>query len=125
MGTNAAVVQSAYDAFGRGDIGAVLDLLDDAVEWSAPATLPHGGQFQGTAGVGKFFEGIGAAWTALGLDVESVSEGDNGLVIGVVQASGTRQDGTPGGYGAAHVFTVRDGKVVRFREYVDIDASIA
>jgi uncharacterized protein len=125
MGTNAAVIQSAYDAFGRGDISAVLELLDDTVEWTAPAALPQGGQYHGKAGVGDFFQAIGGAWTALALDVESVSEAANGLVIGVVQASGTRQDGTPGGYGATHVFTVRDDKIVRFREYTDLDTSIA
>jgi ketosteroid isomerase-like protein len=125
MGTNAAVVQSAYDAFGRGDIGAVLSTLDDAVEWSSPATLPQGGQFHGKGGVGEFFQAVGAAWTELRLEVESVSEAENGLVIGVLRASGTREDGTPGGYGATHVFTVRDDKIVRFREYTDLDISIA
>jgi ketosteroid isomerase-like protein len=125
MGTNAAVVQNAYDAFGRGDIGAVIALLDDAVDWSSPGTLPQGGQFQGKGGVGEFFQKVGGAWTELGLDLESVSEADNGLVIGVLRASGTRQDGTPGGYGATHVFTVRDDKIVRFREYTDLDVSIA
>jgi ketosteroid isomerase-like protein len=125
MGTNAALVQRAYDAFGRGDIAAVLGLLDDAVEWSSPATLPQGGQFHGKGGVGEFFQGVGGAWSVLGLDIESVSEAGNGLVIGVLRASGTRQDGTPGGYGATHVFTVRDDRIVRFREYTDLDASIA
>jgi ketosteroid isomerase-like protein len=125
MGTNAAVVQSAYDAFGRGDIGAVLDMLDDAVEWSSPATLPQGGEFHGKAGVGEFFQRVGDAWTQLGLEIESVSEAENDLVIGVVQASGIREDGTPGGYGATHVFTVRDDKIVRYREYTDLDVSIA
>jgi uncharacterized protein len=125
MGANAAVVQNAYAAFGRGDIGAVLDLLDDGVEWSSPATLPQGGDYRGRSGVGEFFQAVGGAWTALGLDVESVSEADDDLVIGVVHASGTREDGTPGAYGAVHVFTVREGKIVRYREYTDLDASIA
>ena len=56
MGQNTKVVQQAYDAFGRGDIAGLLALLDDAVEWSSPKTLPHGGDFRGPAGVGKFFE---------------------------------------------------------------------
>jgi ketosteroid isomerase-like protein len=125
MATNAAVVQSAYDAFGRGDIGAVLGLLDEAVDWSSPRTLPQGGQFHGKGGVGEFFQAVGGAWSALTLEVESVIEAGNDLVVGVLQATGTRQDGTPGGYGATHVFTVREGKIVRFREYTDLDASIA
>ena len=121
---NASIVQSAYDGFGRGDIGAVIDLLADDVEWVSPATLPQGGHFHGKGGVVEFFQGVGGAWSALSLDIESVSEAGD-LVVGVLQASGTRQDGSPGGYGATHVFTVRNDKIVRFREFTDLDVSIA
>ena len=125
MGGNASVVRGAYDAFGRGDIGAVIDLLADDVDWVSPATLPQGGHFHGKAGVGEFFQGVGGAWSALSLDIESVSEAGDDLVVGVLQASGTRQDGSRDGYGATHVFTVRDDKIVRFREFTDLDKSIA
>ena len=124
MGTNAAVVETAYEAFGRGDIHAVLDLLADDVEWSSPKTLPHGGQFTGKAGVGAFFQGLGANWETLSLDVEAVSDAGGDLVLGLVRADGKRTDGALAGYGATHVFTVRDGRVVRFREYVDLDAAL-
>jgi ketosteroid isomerase-like protein len=125
MATNAAVVQTAYDAFGRGDIPAVIDLLADDVEWSSPKSLPHGGHFTGKAGVGAFFHGIGANWEMLALEVESVSEAGDDLVLGLVRAEGKRTDGSASGYGATHVFTVRGGRVVRFREYTDLDGPLA
>lgn len=121
MGSNAAVVQSAYDAFARGDIAAVIELVDDDVQWSSPSTLPQGGHFTGKAGVGEFFQAVGRAWSSLALDVEKVGELGAELVIGVLRADGTRQDGTSSGYGTAHVFTVRNGKITRFREYTDLD----
>ena len=124
MGTNATIVEAAYAAFARGDIAGVIDLLDDDVDWSSPAVLPQGGHFHGKDGVGKFFEGVGGGWSALALDVEIVSEAGEERVIGVVRADGTRRDGGPSGYGAAHVFTVRNGKIVRFREYTDLDAAL-
>ena len=127
MGTNTAntaVVEQAYAAFGRGDIASVIDVLDDNVEWSSPRTLPHGGEFQGKADVGRFFEGLGAAWETLGLTVETVGEVTNGVVVGVVRADGSRRGGGPAGYGAAHRFDVRNGKITRFREYVDLDKPI-
>jgi ketosteroid isomerase-like protein len=34
--TNIDVVQQTYDAFGRGDIPALLSLLSDDVEWALP-----------------------------------------------------------------------------------------
>ena len=65
MGTNLALVQGAYAAFGQGDIGGVLAALGDDVDWSSPGTPPHGGQFRGPADVGRFFEGLGAACSRL------------------------------------------------------------
>jgi len=124
MGTNAAVVEDAYAAFARGDIPAVIDLVDDSVEWSSPATLPQGGHFHGKAGVGSFFQAVGGAWSDLKLVVEGVGEAGDELVIGVVRADGTLRDGGPSGYGATHVFTVQSGKVVRFHEYVDLDGPL-
>ena len=42
-------------------------------------------------------------------------------VIGVLRATGELRSGAPAGYGAAHVFTLANGKVTGFREYVDLD----
>jgi uncharacterized protein len=124
MGGAATVVQGAYDAFAKGDIAAVIGMLDPAVEWSSPKTLPHGGEFRGPGEVGRFFEGIGAQWSELSLAVESVAAIDADDVVGVLRASGARLNGARESYGAVHVFTVRDGKIRRFREYVDLDAPL-
>ena len=45
-----------------------------------------------------------------------MSEVGDDQVVGVVRAEGTLTTGGCGGYGVTHVFTVRDGKIVRFRE---------
>src|SRR4051794_5605463 len=118
MGANATLVQDAYAAFGRGDIAAVLDLLADDVEWSSPRTLPHGGEFHGKTAVGGFFQSIGANWQSLSLDVEAVGEVGPELVVGVLRAEGPRTSGERQSYGAAHAFTIRNGKIASFREYV-------
>jgi ketosteroid isomerase-like protein len=124
MGSNTNVIEQAYAAFGRGDIPALLALLDDDVEWTSPRTLPHGGEFHGPAEVVKFFEGIGAAWDPLTLEVHQVDEvGD--MVVGVVRADGTLRGGKPAGYGAVHVFRVRAAKIQSFHEYVDTDSIIS
>ena len=124
MAGNVQLIESAYAAFGRGDLPAVLAMLADDVEWESPETLPQGGRFKGRDGVGQFFAGIGAGWSDLALDVESVSDAGTDSVVGVVQAKGTLRDGGASGYGATHVFTVRDGKVSRFREYTDLGSRL-
>jgi ketosteroid isomerase-like protein len=59
MGANAELVEKTYEAFGRGDIPAVIANLADDVEWSSPTTLPQGGLFHGMSGAMQFFEGLG------------------------------------------------------------------
>jgi uncharacterized protein len=124
VGPRADVVQQAYAAFGRGDIPALLEMMDDDIDWMAPATLPHGGRFRGKDGVGKFLEGVGAAWDPLVLEVETLGAVGDDLAVGIVRADGTRRGGGPSGYGAVHLFTVRDGRITRFREYTDLDAPL-
>jgi ketosteroid isomerase-like protein len=72
------------------------------------------------AQVGKFFEGIGANWDSLVLDIGSVTDVGPSQVVGVLRANGMQKDGTARQYGAAHVFDVNNGKITRFREYVDL-----
>jgi uncharacterized protein len=119
MGANATQVQQAYDAFAKGDIAAVIAMLDENVEWTSPRSLPHGGEFSGPAQVGKFFEGIGAAWDALPLEIASVDEVGNNRVLGVLRANGVRKGGKAQVYGAVHIFELENGKITRFREWID------
>jgi ketosteroid isomerase-like protein len=125
MGTNASIVEAAYAAFGRGDISGLLDLVDEHVEWSSPRTLPQGGEYHGKLAVAKFFENVGAAWDPLTLELEEIGEVGDGVVVGVARLDGTRRGGEAAGYGSTHVFRVRDGKIVGFREYTDLSAPIA
>ena len=46
-------------------------------------------------------------------------------MVGIVKGTGRWADGTPAGYGAVHVFTVRDDKIVAFREFTDLGTPIA
>ena len=114
---NAKLIEQAYDAFGRGDIPAVIAMLDDNVEWTSPSLLPQGGEYSGPAEVGKFFEKIGAWWETLGLTIESVEEaGPN--VVGIARGEGTLKNGEKLGYNLVHVFGVANGKIRSMREYV-------
>ena len=124
MATNTQVIQQAYAAFGRGDIAAVMALLADDVTWTSPRTLPHGGEFHGPAEVGKFFEGLGAAWDPLTLDVDQGRTG-SATASSVCRAPTERPRGQPGRLrSGARLPTLTGGKIASFHEYVDIDAPI-
>ena len=118
MASGADVVRDAYEAFARGDIPAVLEALGDDVTWDVAEVLVQGGSWQGREGVGQFFQQLGELYEELSIDVHDLVDGGDD-VVGVGVGRGKRRGGGPVEYGFAHVFTVSDGKVTRFREYAD------
>jgi uncharacterized protein len=114
---NLELIQGAYEAFGRGDIPAVLDVLSDDVEWNVPEVLPQGGHVRGRDEVGGFFQRLGGIWQDLNIEVDDFcASGDRVCVIG--RGSGS-VEGKQTGYGFVHAWTVRDGAAVKFDEYAD------
>ena len=61
---NVKVIQSVYEAFGRGDVAAILEALTDDVDWASEAAdakgAPWYGLRRGHVGVAAFFEGFGS-----------------------------------------------------------------
>lgn len=118
MASGADVVREAYDAFGRGDIPAVLELVADDVEWDVAEVLVQGGSWRGRDGTGQFFQQLGEKYEEITVDVQDLVDGGD-HVVGVGVGRGRRRGGGDVEYGFAHVFRVGDGKITRFREYAD------
>src|SRR5260370_34446578 len=93
MSANTDHVGKAYAGFARGDIPAILELLDDDVDWSAPGTLPQGGAFKGRDGVLKLLESIGAAWDQLTVQTEVIADVGDDTVVAIVDPAGTLRGG--------------------------------
>jgi uncharacterized protein len=114
---NVELLKGTYEAFGRGDIPAVMASFAEDIEWNAPEVLPHGGSTRGHEGVGAFFQRLGSTWEGFGLELQDFV-GDEDRVCVTGRASG-KLDGSDTGYGFVHSWTMRDGVAVRFDEYVD------
>ncbi len=125
--TNVAVVQQAYEAFGRGDVPGVLDLLTDDVVWTfqGPSTIPFAGAHRGREGIVEFFSLVGEA-----LEIEQfeprqfVAQGDTVVVLGY-ERSLAKATGRPLEQEWVHVFTLRDGKIATGRLFEDTAAEVA
>jgi ketosteroid isomerase-like protein len=61
-------IRGMYEAFARADVPAILNALDEQIDWRSPENLPHGGHFRGRDDVGRFFQGIGQHWESLTVD---------------------------------------------------------
>jgi ketosteroid isomerase-like protein len=121
---NVAIVHQAYDNFKSGNIPALLELCADEITWQLPemANVPFGGERRTRAGVGEFFALIDAHEEALRFEPnETVAQGDKVVSLGFyqwrVKSTGREFEGD-----FAHVFTIRNGKIVAFHEYTDTAA---
>jgi ketosteroid isomerase-like protein len=117
---NVVLVRSAYEAFGRGDIPAVIDFLDPDVLWVETQGGPYGGIYRGPQAVLEgIFVRIGDEWDGFVVDVERMlSEGDT--VVGICTYRGTyRATGRPMAARVVHVWEMRDGRAARLEQFVD------
>ncbi|MGH9655779.1 MAG: nuclear transport factor 2 family protein [Bryobacteraceae bacterium] len=123
---NTHLVQDAYAAFGRGDIPAVLGYLTDDVEWYAagPKELPLAGTRRGRQQVSEFFKDLNESEEILAFEPqEFIAEGDTVVALlryrVRVKATGRIVETD-----LMHVFTVRNGKVSRLRQFYDTAAAL-
>lgn len=124
---NVEIVRRGYEAFGRGDLDALLNLLDEQVEWQTPgpADLPTAGQRKGHDQVREFFGTMNQMFEIQRFEPRTfVAEGDRVIVLGE-DTSRVTSTGRMLDQRWAHVFTVRNGKVVAFEEYLDTAAVVA
>ena len=118
---NKSIVNQAYSNFKNGNINGILDLLADDVSWTLPEMegVPFAGSRTGRDSVGEFFQSVVSTQESLSFEPrELIAEGDRVVALGTYQwrvKSNSREFG--GDF--AHVFTIRDGKVVAFNEYMD------
>jgi ketosteroid isomerase-like protein len=119
------VVQAAYAAFGSGNIPAVLDLMAEDVEWTfrGASGLPYTGTFRGRSVVEKWFASVFQTDDIQAFEPrEFLAGGEHVTVLGW-----ERSRALPAGKvfecDWVHVFTVRDGKAVRFWGMYDTQAA--
>ena len=119
---NIKSVQAAYDAFGKGDVPAILAGLSDDVAWETigPASAcACFGPRKGKAAVGEFFKVVGETWDFTEFKPKEFNaSGDKVFVLGHY-AMKVKKTGKSVASDWVHVFTLKDGKVVAFKEFMD------
>jgi uncharacterized protein len=123
---NTEIVRQAYAAFGRGDIPALLDLLDDDIEWhpviGAAPHVPTAGKRDGKQAVAEFFRILSQTVEFSRFEPrEFIAQGDQVVILGAYEAR-SKATGRTFAEEWAMVDTFKNGKIVRFREYVNAAA---
>ena len=120
MNVNSEVIRELYTAFAKGDVPGVLGALAKDIHWTEAEGFPYGGTYVGPDAVlTNVFAKLGSEWDGFSAVPHAfVAEGD--MVVALGEYGGT-YTATGKRFSApfAHVWTLRDGKVVRFQQYTD------
>ena len=125
---NARLTQSVYEAFGRGDMAALAEMMADDIEWvnpGDPADDPNAGTFKGKEAVLSWFGGLASTVDFTTFEPrEFIAQNDK--VVSLVYAEATARDtGRAFVNHEAHVWTFRDGRIARLQIYLDTAATAA
>ena len=116
---NVDVVQSAWDAFARGDIEAVLDTIAPAAETRVPETLPWGGTYAGPDGFGDFIARLNDNFEQFSVTPDKVLGADDNHVIVTVKVKGRTKGGTTIENRAVWIYQLRDGRIADAETFGD------
>jgi ketosteroid isomerase-like protein len=121
---NTKIIQDAYAAFGRRDVASLIGMMSPDIDFQAvvgaSSKVPSSGHRVGHEQVTQFFTDL-----AGGVDFdrfepqEFIAERDRVVVLGHYAG---RAKPTSRHFESdwVMIFTLRDGKIVRFREFADV-----
>ena len=111
-------IEQVYEAFGRGDVAAILDAVTDDVDWAAEATsaaAPWYGVRHGKDGVAEFFSAFGSAMEVEEFTPVSFAANDTDVLTVVRFRARSRSTGKTAAMDLHHFFAFRDGKIAYYR----------
>jgi ketosteroid isomerase-like protein len=119
--SNIDTVKQMYEAFGRGDIPAILDKLDDNVEWDTDyedTGVPWLQPRQGKANIPGFFEAV--ATMGITKFEPHTFGADGNKVVAVIDIEGDRQGKHYVIPNEGHLWLFNDqGKVTKYQHMTD------
>ena len=119
---NIELVQNLYASYAKGDIDAVLDGCSPDVQWCSGGSsddFPAFGPRKSRAEVREFFSTVSEALEFSEFaPLEFYADKDKVIVLGMYTFI-MKNGGQKASSDWVHIFTVRDGQVVMFREFLD------
>jgi ketosteroid isomerase-like protein len=123
-----AAVQRLYEAYGRGDVDAVLAEVSDDVEWAAEAastSAPWYGIHKGKDDVARFFGEIGSNVDVTEFEPLSFTSNGTDVIVAVRWAYTVSATGKTAAMRMQHWWRFADGKIVSFLGSEDSEQSAA
>jgi uncharacterized protein len=113
------IARKGYEAFVRGDFDAALELMDPEIEAHDPPEMPDAAIHRGREAVRRDWEQTFELFEDFTIELERWFDAGDEVVVFVRYRGRGRESGAEVEALLAHVWTVRDGKAIRLRQYLD------
>jgi ketosteroid isomerase-like protein len=117
------ILRSAFEAFSRGDIDAVLELCDPEVVVRDPERT--GTTFRGPDGLRQFFEEWLENWEEYRAEPVELTEAGDEVLVHARQTGKGKLSGIEIDQDLFVVFRMRDGKFLEYRLYTKREGALA
>jgi uncharacterized protein len=115
--SNVDTARSAYEAFGRGDLEGLREVLAEDSTWLTSDELPLGGETHGRDAILGNFAQIPNYWSSFSVEPEEFIDAGDWVVVHGKQQAGN--DGNSFEAPFAHLMKFEDNRIVRGEFYGD------
>jgi ketosteroid isomerase-like protein len=124
---NKQLAINGYQMFLRGDIQGILDMCTDDIEWTSAdlPSVPFSGAFHGKTGVMDFFQKLASEVEFLDYQPQTFIADEEKVAVSGVSTIRVRATGATYDDIWVHIFTMKNGKTVRFEQFHNTAAAVA
>jgi ketosteroid isomerase-like protein len=124
MSKNVELVRATYAAFGRGDINSVLELMDPKIDFRVAENSLYyrGSAYVGHDDVGTLLARIPVDWYGFQIVPEVYDDAGDVVAMRGRYRGTFRSTGKSMNAQVVHFWTVRNGKLAEFQQYIDTAA---
>ena len=119
---NVETIRGMYEAFGQGDIPKLIGQMEQNIEWNEAENFiyadrnPYIGPQAVLEGV---FGRLGTEWEGFAVTTEEWLDAGNRIVVLGTYSGRHKSTGKRVRAQFAHIWSVKEGRVVRFQQYTD------
>jgi ketosteroid isomerase-like protein len=109
------IARRGIEAYNRGDVEALFELVTEDVEFVVPDTMANSGRYVGREGFEAMIGQWEEAWDEFRVEIQDLAENGDAVIVTVAQYGRGRGSGIETQMAAAHLMRFRDGLLCGWR----------
>jgi ketosteroid isomerase-like protein len=124
VASNVELVRQGYEAFNRGDMDAAFANFDPEIEWITAPRTPFAGTYRGPEEIRRLIRDQREVFGEIRMEPYELFENGDLVVAFVRQRATGKASGAAIEIVVGHLWTLRDGKAVRFEGFPEREKAL-